>query len=64
MPAVVDLSEATAGVRVDLGLGKPRPAEGTVMADPVFRTILLFDIEQFGSRDDVEQAFLRRILFG
>ncbi|MFD9040524.1 hypothetical protein ACFU6M_23125 [Streptomyces bottropensis] len=33
------------------------------MADPVFRTILLFDIEQFGSRDDVEQAFLRRILY-
>lgn len=33
------------------------------MADPVFRTILLFDIEQFGSRDDVEQAFLRRVLY-
>lgn len=33
------------------------------MADPVFRTILLFDIEQFGSRDDVEQAYLRRILY-
>ncbi|MDT0382031.1 hypothetical protein RM572_25025 [Streptomyces sp. DSM 42041] len=26
------------------------------------RTILLFDIEQFGRRDDVEQAFLRRSL--
>ncbi|MFF7261457.1 hypothetical protein ACFZCL_14370 [Streptomyces sp. NPDC008159] len=33
------------------------------MADPVYRTLLLFDIEQFGSRDDVEQAFLRRILY-
>ncbi|MBD9702721.1 hypothetical protein IHE56_11570 [Streptomyces sp. ID01-12c] len=33
------------------------------MADPVFRTILLFDIERFGSRDDVEQAYLRRILY-
>lgn len=33
------------------------------MADPVFRTILLFDIEQFGSRDDVEQAYLRRVLY-
>lgn len=33
------------------------------MTDPVYRTILLFDIEQFGSRDDVEQAFLRRILY-
>ncbi|MET8567263.1 hypothetical protein [Streptomyces sp. NPDC004783] len=33
------------------------------MTDPVYRTILLFDIEQFGSRDDVEQAFLRRLLY-
>jgi hypothetical protein len=33
------------------------------MADPVYRTLLLFDIEQFGSRDDVEQAFLRRVLY-
>lgn len=33
------------------------------MTDPVYRTILLFDIEQFGSRDDVEQAYLRRILY-
>lgn len=33
------------------------------MTDPVYRTILLFDIEQFGSRDDVEQAFLRRVLY-
>ncbi|WP_225824997.1 hypothetical protein [Streptomyces naphthomycinicus] len=33
------------------------------MTDPVYRTILLFDIERFGSRDDVEQAFLRRVLY-
>lgn len=33
------------------------------MADPVYRTLLLFDIEQFGSRDDVEQAYLRRVLY-
>ncbi|MEU1871993.1 MULTISPECIES: hypothetical protein [Streptomyces] len=33
------------------------------MTDPLYRTILLFDIEQFGSRDDVEQAFLRRLLY-
>ncbi|MFE6888755.1 hypothetical protein [Streptomyces sp. NPDC057694] len=33
------------------------------MTDPMHRTILLFDIEQFGTRDDVEQAFLRRLLY-
>ncbi|WP_329246702.1 hypothetical protein [Streptomyces canus] len=33
------------------------------MTDPVYRTILLFDIEQFGKRDDVEQAYLRRMLY-
>ncbi len=33
------------------------------MTDPVNRTILLFDIEQYGSRDDVEQAYLRRVLY-
>ncbi|WP_210591661.1 hypothetical protein [Streptomyces sp. GESEQ-35] len=33
------------------------------MTDPVYRTILLFDIEQFGKRDNVEQAYLRRILY-
>ncbi|MEV7981149.1 hypothetical protein [Streptomyces sp. NPDC086519] len=33
------------------------------MTDPVYRTILLFDIEQYGSRDDVEQPFLRRLLY-
>ncbi|ANS67254.1 hypothetical protein SLINC_5030 [Streptomyces lincolnensis] len=33
------------------------------MTNPVHRTILLFDIEQFGTRDDVEQAFLRRLLY-
>lgn len=33
------------------------------MTEPVYRTILLFDIEQYGRRDDVEQAFLRRLLY-
>ncbi|NBE50085.1 hypothetical protein [Streptomyces boluensis] len=33
------------------------------MTNPVYRTILLFDIEQYGSRDDVEQAYLRRVLY-
>ncbi|TGB08149.1 hypothetical protein [Streptomyces sp. MZ04] len=33
------------------------------MTEPVNRTILLFDIEKFGTRDDVEQAFLRRLLY-
>ncbi|KMS77880.1 hypothetical protein ACH49_18805 [Streptomyces leeuwenhoekii] len=33
------------------------------MTDPVYRTLLLFDIEQYGSRDDVEQAYLRRVLY-
>ncbi|MFI6642318.1 hypothetical protein [Streptomyces sp. NPDC050504] len=32
------------------------------MAEPLHRTILLFDIEKFGARDDVEQAFLQRML--
>jgi hypothetical protein len=32
------------------------------MTEPVNRTILLFDIERFSRRDDVEQAFLRRTL--
>ncbi|MEU5209726.1 hypothetical protein [Streptomyces sp. NPDC020742] len=32
------------------------------MSDPVHHTILLFDIERFGGRDDVEQTFLRRKL--
>ncbi|EDY54943.1 MULTISPECIES: hypothetical protein [Streptomyces] len=31
--------------------------------DPVYRTILLFDIERFGRRDNVEQAYLRRMLY-
>ncbi|MEW1861545.1 hypothetical protein AB0399_14390 [Streptomyces sp. NPDC088194] len=30
------------------------------MTEPVNRTILLFDIERFSRRDDMEQAFLRR----
>ncbi|MEU9134228.1 hypothetical protein AB0D08_40230, partial [Kitasatospora sp. NPDC048540] len=33
------------------------------MTEPVNRTILLFDIEKFGRRDDVEQAFMRRMLY-
>ncbi|WP_406104657.1 hypothetical protein OG698_21055 [Streptomyces sp. NBC_01003] len=31
--------------------------------EPVSRTILLFDIERFSDRDDVEQACLRRMLY-
>ncbi|MFJ9028359.1 hypothetical protein ACIRQP_07520 [Streptomyces sp. NPDC102274] len=33
------------------------------MTDPVSRTILLLDIEKFSERDDVEQAYLRRMLY-
>ncbi|MDH6109705.1 hypothetical protein P3T36_000476 [Kitasatospora sp. MAP12-15] len=33
------------------------------MTEPVNRTILLLDIERFGQRDDVEQAFMRRMLY-
>ena len=33
------------------------------MTDPVSRTILLIDIENYSKRDDHEQAYLRRILF-
>ncbi|HEY8987263.1 MAG TPA: hypothetical protein VIU15_47835 [Streptomyces sp.] len=33
------------------------------MTDPVSRTILLLDIERFSDRDDVEQAYLRRMLY-
>lgn len=33
------------------------------MSDPVNSTILLLDIEKFSHRDDVEQAYLRRMLF-
>ncbi|MEW2621220.1 hypothetical protein [Streptomyces sp. NPDC048106] len=33
------------------------------MRDPVNRTILLFDIEKYSDRDDVEQAWLRRVLY-
>lgn len=32
------------------------------MTDPVSRTILLLDIEKYSSRDDIEQAYLRRVL--
>ncbi|MFE9728396.1 hypothetical protein ACFYQ5_33670 [Streptomyces sp. NPDC005794] len=34
------------------------------MTDPVSRTILLFDIERFSDRDDIEQNYLRRMLYG
>ncbi|MFD9426971.1 MULTISPECIES: hypothetical protein [unclassified Streptomyces] len=33
------------------------------MSDPVSSTILLLDIEKYSERDDVEQAYLRRMLF-
>ncbi|MFB6813650.1 hypothetical protein ACFCV8_03765 [Streptomyces sp. NPDC056347] len=33
------------------------------MNDPVNSTILLLDIEKYSERDDVEQAFLRRMLY-
>lgn len=33
------------------------------MNDPVSRTILLLDIERYSDRDDVEQAYLRRMLY-
>ncbi|MEV8032793.1 hypothetical protein [Streptomyces sp. NPDC086182] len=33
------------------------------MTDPVSRTILLLDIETYSDRDDVEQAYLRRMLY-
>jgi hypothetical protein len=33
------------------------------MSDPVSRTILLLDIERYSDRDDVEQAYLRRMLY-
>lgn len=33
------------------------------MTDPVSRTILLFDIERFSDRDDIEQNYLRRMLY-
>ncbi|MER5547590.1 hypothetical protein ABT072_35290 [Streptomyces sp. NPDC002589] len=33
------------------------------MNDPVNRTMLLLDIERYSDRDDVEQAYLRRVLY-
>ncbi|GAA2248859.1 hypothetical protein GCM10010232_40330 [Streptomyces amakusaensis] len=33
------------------------------MSDPVNRMILLLDIEKYSDRDDVEQAYLRRMLY-
>ncbi|WP_051943813.1 hypothetical protein [Streptacidiphilus rugosus] len=33
------------------------------MSDPINRTILLADIERFGRHDDVQQVFLRRVLY-
>ncbi|MGW7529698.1 hypothetical protein [Streptomyces sp. NPDC054783] len=38
-----------------------RPTQNTTVAEN--RTILLFDIEHFSDRDDVEQAYLRRALY-
>ncbi|RSS82582.1 hypothetical protein EF918_06680, partial [Streptomyces sp. WAC06614] len=32
-------------------------------SEPLQRTLLLFDIEKFSNRDDVEQSFLRRMLY-
>ncbi|MEU8953924.1 hypothetical protein AB0C93_06450 [Streptomyces sp. NPDC048518] len=34
------------------------------MTDPMSRTILLLDIEKYSNRDDIEQAYLRRMLYG
>lgn len=31
---------------------------------PLFRTLLLIDTERFSDRDDVQQGYLRRMLFG
>jgi hypothetical protein len=33
------------------------------MPDPINRTILLLDIEGFGKHDDVQQTFMRRVLY-
>ncbi|MFE1895386.1 hypothetical protein [Streptomyces yangpuensis] len=33
-------------------------------SQPVFRTLLLIDTERFSERDDVQQGYLRRMLFG
>ncbi|MER6736438.1 hypothetical protein [Streptomyces puniciscabiei] len=33
------------------------------MKDPVSRTMLLLDIEKYSDRDDVEQVYLRRVLY-
>ncbi|MFF5445948.1 hypothetical protein [Streptomyces sp. NPDC012888] len=33
------------------------------MTDPLNRSLLLLDIEKFSDRDDVEQAYLRRMLY-
>ncbi|MGP3687899.1 hypothetical protein ACTVZO_24965 [Streptomyces sp. IBSNAI002] len=34
------------------------------MTDPLARTVLLVDTERFSDRDDVQQAYLRRMLYG
>ena len=34
------------------------------MNTPLNRTMLLFDIEKFSDRDDIEQGYLRRMLYG
>lgn len=46
------------------GHGPYRTARGAVVEEPVNRTILLMDIEGSGSRSDVEQGVLRRLLYG
>ncbi|MFE5623628.1 hypothetical protein ACFQ8S_16335 [Streptomyces virginiae] len=33
-------------------------------SQPLFRTLLLIDTERFSDRDDVQQGYLRRMLFG
>ncbi|MER7464435.1 hypothetical protein [Streptomyces sp. NPDC097981] len=34
------------------------------MTEPVNRTLLLLDIERFSERDDIQQGYLRRMLYG
>ncbi|MFJ2738982.1 hypothetical protein ACIO3O_04890 [Streptomyces sp. NPDC087440] len=41
----------------------PKKSAAIRPQDPVSRTILLLDIERYSDRDDVEQAYLRRMLY-
>ncbi|MFF0744548.1 hypothetical protein ACFYVL_29515 [Streptomyces sp. NPDC004111] len=41
----------------------PKKFQAPRLQDPVNRTILLLDIERYSHRDDVEQAFLRRMMY-